>query len=125
MNSTCFRTCALLLAAVASGAAEAGVYRCTDANGNTLYSNSPCEGQGAKTAKAFKKEELKPNSVKMPKAPPPEAEPGGENAGPGGLIGALRGKPLPKRELFLEGDPDKHPKGGVKHPVLDKMMGKK
>lgn len=112
-------------AAAAAGTVEAGVYRCTDASGKTLYSNEPCEGQGAKTAKAFKKDELKPNTVKMPKAPPPEAEPGGESAGPGGLIGALRGKPLPKRDLFLEGDPDKHPKGGVKHPVLDKMMGKK
>lgn len=104
--------------------AVAGVYRCTDASGNTLYSNAPCENQGAKTAKAFKKEELRPNTVKMPKAPPPESDQA-EGGGPGGLIGSLRGKPLPKRELFLEGDPDKNPKGGVRHPGLEKLMGKK
>ncbi|MFO1319330.1 MAG: DUF4124 domain-containing protein [Burkholderiales bacterium] len=113
-----------LLAGTTGADAVAGVYRCTDPGGKTIYSNAPCEDQGAKTAKSFKKDELRPNTVKMPKAPPPEVEKA-EGGGPGGLIGALRGKPLPKRELFLEGDPDANPKGGVKHPVLDKMMGKK
>ncbi len=110
---------ALLLAANAAGA---GVYRCTDATGQTLYSNSPCETQSAKTAKTFKKSELKPNSMKMPKAPPPEKE---KSDGPGGLIGSLRQKPMDAEQLIREGDPDAHPKGGVRHPVLEKLTGRK
>lgn len=109
-----------LAALLSVPAAQAGVYRCTGADGKVLYSNEPCEEQGAKTAKTFKKSELKPNSVKMPKAPPPEEE---KSEGPGGLIGALRGKPLDQEAMIREGDPDKHPKG-KRNPILDKLLGK-
>ena len=56
-----------------AASAQAGVYRCAGADGKVLYSNEPCEGQGAKTAKTFTRKELRPNTVKMPKAPSPEA----------------------------------------------------
>jgi hypothetical protein len=101
----------------------AGVYRCTDASGKVLYSNEPCEDQGARTAKTFSRKELRPNSVRLPKAPPPAPEPGG--AGPGGLIGSLRQKPIDVEQLIREGDPAAHPAGGVRHPVLEKLTGKR
>jgi len=110
------------MAVLSSPTAFAGVYRCSDSTGRTLYSNEPCETQGTKTAKAFRKEELRPNSVKMPKAPPPAPAPGGE---PGGLIGALRQKPFDASEMIREGDPDKHPKGGRRPPLLEKLTGGK
>jgi hypothetical protein len=106
---------------IATGA-EAGVYRCTDTSGKVLYSNEPCEDQGARTAKTFSRKELRPNSVRLPKAPPP-TEPGG--AGPGGLIGSLRQKPLDVEQLIREGDPAAHATGGVRHPVLEKLTGKR
>ena len=111
-----------VVAVLSGSTAFAGVYRCSDASGKTLYSNVPCETQGTKTAKAFRKEELRPNSVKMPKQPPPGPAPGGE---PGGLIGALKQKPFDASEMIREGDPDKHPKGGIRHPLLEKLTGGK
>lgn len=115
-------SCSAVVLCLGASGAQAGVYRCTDAAGKVLYSNAPCENQGAKTAKTFRREELRPNTVKMPKAPPPEEE---KTEGPGGLIGALRGKPIDKGEMIREGDPDKNPKGGMRNPVLEKLMGKK
>ncbi len=103
-------------------AANAEVYKCTQPNGEVLYANSPCEKHGARTKKTFDKAELKPNSVKMPKAPPPPPE--GSPEGPGGLIGALRQKPVDAADLIREGDPEKNPRGGVRHPVLEKLMKK-
>lgn len=114
-------TIAACLAAAVSLPAAAGVYKCTQPNGEVLYANAPCENLGAKTKKTFNKAELKPNSVKMPKAPPPESP----SDGPGGLIGSLRQKPVDAEQLIREGDPDSNPRGGVRHPVLEKMMRKK
>lgn len=115
------RAAVVLALCTGPGVALAGVYKCTDAEGNVLYANSPCEKHGSKTKKTFRKSELRPNSVRMPKAPPPDAEPGD---GPGGLIGSLRQKPIDAEQLIREGDPDQHPKGGVRHPVLEKLMKK-
>lgn len=100
---------------------QAGVYKCAGADGKVLYSNEPCEGQGAKTAKTFSRKELRPNTVKMPKAPPPEAAP---SEGPGGLVGALRQQPLDVEQGIREGDPAKHPKGGRRNPVLEKLLAR-
>jgi len=113
----------LLAGLVVASEAPAGVYRCTDASGKVLYSNEPCEDQGARTAKTFSRKELRPNSVRLPKAPPPPSEPGG--TGPGGLIGSLRQKPVDIEQLIREGDPAAHPRGGVRHPVLEKLTGKR
>lgn len=102
--------------------AQAGVYRCAGADGKVLYSNEPCEAQGAKTAKTFKKSELKPNTVKMPKAPPPEEE---KVAG-SGFIESLRQKPIDIDQRMREGNPDEHPKAGKKvNPLIEKLLGKK
>lgn len=101
--------------------AHAGVYRCAGADGKVLYSNAPCEDQGAKTAKTFSRNELRPNTVKMPKAPPPEAASSDSPDGPGGLVGALRQKPVDVDQRMREGDPAKHPKGGVRNPVLERL----
>ncbi len=100
---------------------QAGVYKCAGADGKVLYSNEPCEGQGARTAKTFSRKELRPNTVKMPKAPPPEAAP---SEGPGGLVGALRQQPLDVEQGIREGDPAKHPKGGRRNPVLEKLLAR-
>jgi hypothetical protein len=113
----------LFAGSVIATEAGAGVYRCTDASGKVLYSNEPCEDQGARTAKTFSRKELRPNSVRLPKAPPPAAEPG--SGGPGGLIGSLRQKPMDVEQLIREGDPAAHPTGGVRHPVLEKLTGKR
>lgn len=101
---------------------HAGVYRCAGADGKVLYSNEPCEEQGAKTAKTFKKSELKPNTVRMPKAPPTEDE----KAAGSGLIESLRQKPIDVDQRIKEGNPDDHPKGGKKvNPLIEKLLGKK
>jgi hypothetical protein len=113
----------LLIGMVVAADASAGVYRCTDASGKVLYSNEPCEAQGARTAKTFSRKELRPNSVRLPKAPPPPAEPGGSGAG--SLVGSLRQKPVDVEQLIREGDPAAHPAGGVRHPVLEKLTGKR
>jgi hypothetical protein len=119
---TLHATIAAGLTLAVSFPASAGVYKCTQPNGEVLYANAPCENLGAKTKKTFNKAELKPNSVKMPKAPPPPESP---SDGPGGLIGSLRQKPVDAEQLIREGDPDSNPRGGVRHPVLEKMMRKK
>jgi hypothetical protein len=104
--------------------AEAGVYRCNGPDGKVLYSNEPCEAQGAKTAKTFKKSELRPNTVKMPKAPPPPED--DTAAAGGGLVESLRQKPIDIEQRMREGNPDDHPKGGRKvNPLIEKLLGKK
>jgi hypothetical protein len=112
-----------VLAATLPIHAQAGVYRCAGADGKVLYSNEPCEEQGAKTAKTFKKSELKPNTVKMPKAPPPPEE---EKAGGSGFIESLRQKPIDIDQRMREGNPDEHAKAGKKvNPLIEKLLGKK
>lgn len=118
---TCLRLATAIAILMSAAPAQAGVYRCAGADGKVLYSNEPCEGQGAKTAKTFSRKELRPNTVKMPKAPPPEAAP---SDGPGGLIGSLRQQPLDVENGIREGDPAKHPKGGKRNPVLEKLLGR-
>ncbi|MBI1397523.1 MAG: DUF4124 domain-containing protein [Betaproteobacteria bacterium] len=120
----------LLLLLLATGSlsvpvpqAAAGVFKCIDADGNVLYANSPCEKHGATTRRKFTKSDLRPNTVKMPKAPPPVTEADAAD-GPGGLIGSLRQKPIDPEKMIREGDPDRHPGGGVRHPVLEKLFGK-
>jgi hypothetical protein len=111
-----------VLAAALPIHAHAGVYKCAGADGKVLYSNEPCEEQGAKTAKTFRKSELKPNTVKMPKAPPPPDE---DKAG-GGFIESLRQKPIDIDQRMREGNPDDHPKAGKKvNPLIEKLLGKK
>lgn len=119
MTTARFVTVITILLSAAS--AQAGVYRCTGADGKVLYSNEPCEGQGAKTAKTFSRKELRPNTVKMPKAPPPETAP---SDGPGGLVGSLRQQPLDAEKGIREGDPSQHAKGGRRNPVLEKLLGR-
>lgn len=127
MRGQLVRTLVASLAVLASTVptqAQAGVYKCAGADGKVLYSNEPCEEQGAKTAKTFKKSELKPNTVKMPKAPPPPPEE--DNAGGSGFIESLRQKPIDIDQRMREGNPDDHPKAGKKvNPLIEKLLGKK
>jgi len=112
----------VILAAALPTQAQAGVYKCAGADGRVLYSNEPCEDQGAKTAKTFKKSELKPNTVKMPKAPPPPEK---DKAGGSGFVESLRQKPIDIDQRMREGNPDEHPKAGKKvNPLIEKLLGK-
>lgn len=112
----------VVLAATLPMQAQAGVYKCAGADGRVLYSNEPCEDQGAKTAKTFKKSELKPNTVKMPKAPPPPEK---DKAGGSGFVESLRQKPIDIDQRMREGNPDEHPKAGKKvNPLIEKLLGK-
>lgn len=45
--------------------AFAGVYKCKDANGDVIYSNTPCDKQGAKQQKELSKSELQSNQMRM------------------------------------------------------------
>lgn len=85
---------ALLPGIFAAGTAVADdVFRCTDGAGKVPYANAPCEVQGASTTKKFKRDELEPTVVKMPKAAP-RADRTGSGAQGATAIDGLRGKPI-------------------------------
>ena len=89
------RPVAVLLPGIcAAGTAAADdVFRCTDGAGKVPYANAPCETQGASTTKKFKRDELEPTVVKMPKAAP-RADRTGTGAQGAIPIDRLRGKPI-------------------------------
>lgn len=89
------RPVAVLLPGIcAAGTAAADdVFRCTDGAGKVPYANAPCEAHGASTTKKFKRDELEPTVVKMPKAAP-RADRTGTGAQGATPIDRLRGKPI-------------------------------
>jgi len=85
---------ALLPGIFAAGTAAADdVFRCTDGAGKVPYANAPCEAQGASTTKKFKRDELEPTVVKIPKAAP-RADRTGTGAQGATPIDGLRGNPI-------------------------------
>jgi len=88
---------------VAGNAAADDVFRCTDSAGKVLYANAPCESQGASTTKKFKRDELEPTVVKMPK-PAPRADRTGIGAQGAPQIESLRGKPIDTEARMQAGE---------------------
>lgn len=85
---------ALMLCVLTTGSAAADdVFRCTDSAGKVLYANAPCESQGASTTRKFKRDELEPTVVKMPKAAP-RADRTGTGSEGASLIDSLCGRPI-------------------------------
>jgi hypothetical protein len=60
----------LVLTALASSSAEAGVYKCLGSGGKVIYSSEPCEAVGARKEKTLGKAVLKGNEIRMRPRPP-------------------------------------------------------
>ena len=55
----------LILAAMGTLPAQAAVYKCRNAAGAIIYSQEPCEKEGARQEKKFTRQELKANEMRM------------------------------------------------------------
>ena len=55
----------LILAALGTLPAQAAVYKCRNAAGAIIYSQGPCEKEGARQEKKFTRQELKANEMRM------------------------------------------------------------
>jgi hypothetical protein len=55
----------LLIASAFALPAQAAVYKCRNAAGAVIYSQEPCEKEGAKQEKKLTRQELKANEVRM------------------------------------------------------------
>ncbi len=60
------RAAALTIAAILlAPSAQAAVYKCRNAAGAVIYSQEPCEKEGARQEKKFTRQDLKANEVRM------------------------------------------------------------
>lgn len=55
----------LLSAILLAPSAHATVFKCRDAAGAVIYSQEPCEKEGARQEKKFTRQDLKANEVRM------------------------------------------------------------
>lgn len=55
----------LIVTAAVALPAQANVYKCRNAAGEVIYSQEPCEKQGAKQEKKLTRQELKANEMRM------------------------------------------------------------
>jgi hypothetical protein len=70
------RQSAVLIAAIfLAPTAEAAVYKCRNAAGAVIYSEEPCEKEGAKQEKKLTRQDLKANEMRMRPKPPSGATP--------------------------------------------------
>lgn len=101
---------------VAGAAAPDDVFRCTGGAGKVPYANAPCEAQGASTTQKFKRDELEPTVVKMPKAAP-RADRTGAGAQGATPIDGLRGKPIDSEARMQAGGAS-----GPRNLALERMQ---
>jgi hypothetical protein len=67
---------AILIAAIfVVPGAEAAVFKCRNAAGAVIYSQEPCEKEGAKQEKKLTRQDLKANEMRMRPRPPSGATP--------------------------------------------------
>jgi hypothetical protein len=70
------RKSAILLSAILlAPSAHAAVFKCRDAAGAVIYSQEPCEKEGAKQEKKLTRQDLKANEMRMRPKPPSGATP--------------------------------------------------
>jgi hypothetical protein len=65
----------LMAAIVLAPGAEAAVFKCRNAAGAVIYSQEPCEKEGAKQEKKLTRQDLKANEMRMRARPPSGATP--------------------------------------------------
>lgn len=58
------------LTGLAAAPAEAGLFKCKSSDGTVIYSDEPCEKQGARKEKAMSKAEMQGNQMRMRPRPP-------------------------------------------------------
>jgi hypothetical protein len=70
------RKSAILLSTILlAPSAQAAVFKCRDAAGAVIYSQEPCEKEGAKQEKKLTRQDLKANEMRMRPKPPSGATP--------------------------------------------------
>jgi hypothetical protein len=65
----------LMVAICLAPGAEAAVFKCRNAAGAVIYSQEPCEKEGAKQEKKLTRQDLKANEMRMRSRPPSGATP--------------------------------------------------